>query len=391
MSNRNRTPPGASSVEGLLGERPASPWHEFDAGRGVRCFAPHITAPRPCRAVGAGPRSVLGAPERLGSSIAGTLAGALAAGYLHGDVKPGNIGLTAGGSPKLLDFGLVREANEAGSWAGPLRYASPEVLADGESAPPASGPGPGPRSPPAAFAASVLSALRPLRPATAEAFGAALRDAVAENLHFFTPHRSVFAAHPSLDDRMRKFRGLGPILESALSSRTRTALEPHSSQRESRGPAIPYDRLTAAVLPLALLVCVLVAVGVAETLGAAAGEAALALDRPTRRLIQQGLRNEGFDPGTPDGLFGPRTRAAIRDWQQSRGASATGYLNGAEAELLRTAATNTEPMSRAPPGSANAQLPPDILVDRHLLLAERLLVDGDLTATLEAGVAHGGA
>ena len=203
---------------------------------------------------------------------------------------------------------------------------------------------------------------------------------------------------------------------------------------------MPCDRLTAAALPLALLVCVLVAVGVAETLGAAAGEAALALDRPTRRLIQQGLRNEGFDPGTPDGLFGPRTRAAIRDWQQSRGASPTAYLNGAEAELLRTAAmpppppqaapavepdaasahappaftaeadsnpapppvaaeaapqnaaaTNTEPMSRPPPGSANAQLPPDILVDRHLLRAERLLADGDLTAAPEAGVAHGGA
>ena len=37
-------------------------------------------------------------------------------------------------------------------------------------------------------------------------------------------------------------------------------------------------------------------------------EAELGLDRPTRRLIQQGLRNEGFDPGVPDGLFGPRAR-----------------------------------------------------------------------------------
>ena len=37
---------------------------------------------------------------------------------------------------------------------------------------------------------------------------------------------------------------------------------------------------------------------------AAEAETALALDRPSRRLIQQGLRNEGFDPGTPDGLFG---------------------------------------------------------------------------------------
>ena len=151
-------------------------------------------------------------------------------------------------------------------------------------------------------------------------------------------------------------------------------------------------------------------------------ETALDLDRPTRRLIQQELRNEGFDPGSPDGVFGPRTRAAIRDWQQSRGASPTGYLSGAEAELLRTpaapapalsaasaspeavpavdpsassaaatdpvgpqsvAATNSEP-SHPAPGTRNVQLPPEILVDRHLVRAERLFADDDPEAALEA-------
>ena len=38
-------------------------------------------------------------------------------------------------------------------------------------------------------------------------------------------------------------------------------------------------------------------------------EAWLTLERSTGRLIQQELRNEGIDPGTPDGLFGPRCRA----------------------------------------------------------------------------------
>lgn len=71
--------------------------------------------------------------------------------------------------------------------------------------------------------------------------------------------------------------------------------------------------------------------------GSSGGEASIALDRFTRRVIQQGLRNEGFNPGAMDGLFGPRTRAAIRDWQQSRGAPRTGYLNRAQVELLRAA------------------------------------------------------
>ena len=85
-----------------------------------------------------------------------------------------------------------------------------------------------------------------------------------------------------------------------------------------RGPLIASPRVTAFGVGAS-----------AATQDAEAVEAVLGLDRSTRRVIQQGLRNEGFDAGTPDGLFGPRTRAAIRDWQTSRGATATGYLNGA--------------------------------------------------------------
>ena len=143
-------------------------------------------------------------------------------------------------------------------------------------------------------------------------------------------------------------------------------------------------------------------------------EAGVGLDGPTRRLIQQGLRNEGFDPGTADGLFGPRTRSAIRDWQQSRGASSTGYVNGTEVELLLAAAptprpavsqssqppepvseadpsaataseittqdaaeTHIEPNARASLTTANTQLPQAILLDSYLLRAEQALRDSD--------------
>ena len=64
-------------------------------------------------------------------------------------------------------------------------------------------------------------------------------------------------------------------------------------------------------------------------------EEGLGLDRATRRLIQQGLGVEGFDAGVADGLFGPRTRAAIRSWQSARGARSTGYLDGPQVEALR--------------------------------------------------------
>ena len=161
-------------------------------------------------------------PPRQAVSVAEVLADALGAlhetGYLHGDVKPSNVGLTENGSPKLLDFGLARGAHDAGARGGTLRCLSPEVLsgrpageaddvwslcvllyemASGEHpfagggagvdevadrirrqriGRPA-GPPAGPASPSAgviAFAASMLTAPRSARPATARAFGEAL-------------------------------------------------------------------------------------------------------------------------------------------------------------------------------------------------------------------------
>ena len=66
-------------------------------------------------------------------------------------------------------------------------------------------------------------------------------------------------------------------------------------------------------------------------------EASLGLGRTERRDIQRRLRTLGFNPGSPDGLFGPRTRKAIGRWQSSRGEPATGYLNTESARALREA------------------------------------------------------
>ena len=74
--------------------------------------------------------------------------------------------------------------------------------------------------------------------------------------------------------------------------------------------------------------------------GASAAEAALGLDRVARRVIQQGLQAEGFDPGLVDGLFGQKTRTAVRKWQEARAVAATGYLDAEAAAALRGAAEN---------------------------------------------------
>lgn len=53
--------------------------------------------------------------------------------------------------------------------------------------------------------------------------------------------------------------------------------------------------------------------------------------------IQSHLSNLGYDPGPVDGVCGPRTRAAIRQYQQDRGLIADGVPSVALAESLREA------------------------------------------------------
>ena len=85
-------------------------------------------------------------------------------------------------------------------------------------------------------------------------------------------------------------------------------------------------------------------------------EEGLGRDCAARRQFQEGLQTAGFDPGSAGGMFGPRTRAAIRSWQMSRGARATGYLDGASVATLPPLAgqpfRQREPVAGRPAGGA---------------------------------------
>ena len=83
-------------------------------------------------------------------------------------------------------------------------------------------------------------------------------------------------------------------------------------------------------------------------------EEALGLDRAARRQIQQGLQSAGLDPGGADGLFGPRTRAAIRGWQSSRGTRPTGYLDSASVAALRSAGASGPAVAAVAPAAPPA-------------------------------------
>ena len=62
------------------------------------------------------------------AALADALVALHAAGYLHRDIKPSNIAFTSDGLPKLLDFGLAGATDDTAVTGGTPRYASPEVL-----------------------------------------------------------------------------------------------------------------------------------------------------------------------------------------------------------------------------------------------------------------------
>ena len=59
------------------------------------------------------------------------------------------------------------------------------------------------------------------------------------------------------------------------------------------------------------------------------------------RGAQQALRTKGFDPGPVDGRMGPRTSAAVRDFQSKEGLSATGQLDSDTRARLMAASSST--------------------------------------------------
>ena len=80
----------------------------------------------------------------------------------------------------------------------------------------------------------------------------------------------------------------------------------------------------------------------------AVSDAAPALDRGKRLLVQRGLDSLKFDPGPVDGAFGPRTREAIASWQKEKGYRATGRLTEAQAAILISVGEDARPAAGAP-------------------------------------------
>ncbi len=58
------------------------------------------------------------------------------------------------------------------------------------------------------------------------------------------------------------------------------------------------------------------------------------LTRTQRAALQRQLTLLGYDAGVADGLWGAKTRAAIRSWQKANRRTQTGYVTAAQVKLI---------------------------------------------------------
>jgi peptidoglycan hydrolase-like protein with peptidoglycan-binding domain len=76
--------------------------------------------------------------------------------------------------------------------------------------------------------------------------------------------------------------------------------------------------------------------------------AAHSLDNNQVRELQKILKGKGFDAGAVDGILGPRTQQALRDFQKSEGLTASGNPDKATLQALATDAKTQEVFGLSP-------------------------------------------
>ena len=68
--------------------------------------------------------------------------------------------------------------------------------------------------------------------------------------------------------------------------------------------------------------------------------------------VQRALKDKGYRPGAADGVIGPRTRAALREFQKAAGLEVTGRLDRSTLAELGLAGTASNAPSSVPDAAA---------------------------------------
>jgi peptidoglycan hydrolase-like protein with peptidoglycan-binding domain len=84
-------------------------------------------------------------------------------------------------------------------------------------------------------------------------------------------------------------------------------------------------------------------------------------NREQVRAAQQALKDKGHDPGNADGVMGPRTQAALKDFQKAQGLKETGRLDAETMSKLgiegKTSAKESSSPAASPQTGASSSTP----------------------------------
>jgi peptidoglycan hydrolase-like protein with peptidoglycan-binding domain len=82
------------------------------------------------------------------------------------------------------------------------------------------------------------------------------------------------------------------------------------------------------------------------------------MDRGDTKNAQQALQAKGYNPGPIDGIHGPRTSAALRDYQKAEGLNVTGQMDGdTRAKLMASGSTSPSASTTTPSASPSTTTP----------------------------------
>lgn len=103
------------------------------------------------------------------------------------------------------------------------------------------------------------------------------------------------------------------------------------------------------------------AAGKSDTMKSGRSGGMAGANREQVKAAQQALKDKGHDPGAVDGKMGPKTQAALRDFQSKEGLKASGRLDadtmaklGVEAKAGAAAGGGTTP-SASPSGTSGTK------------------------------------
>lgn len=315
-----------------------------------------------------------------------------AAGYLHRDIKPGNILLNEASLPTLIDFGAARLAIAGRSSTMTAiftpGYAAPEQFTTGKQ---------GPWTDIYGMAATLHHAITGKAPPSA--FDRLLEDTyqplAAQQIIGYAPQLLAgidAGLAVRFDERPQSIAAWRALLGGAMADANVTMVmpQPVAPPTPPTPPTPPSAPTALAVAPrrrwkvpalIAAALLLLAAAGGYQVLtrpgpavpaapqtaaaaeeaadpsiAAREGEEALQLVNADRQRIQGALTSLGFDTRGTDGTFGHRSREMIAAWQKAKGHAATGYLTAAQVPaLFREAPAAAAPASRPGPSAAASQ------------------------------------